>query len=163
MWIPPKYKIRALPVHQLTQCSVPKYYIKLVQSLKRQQLHYQTCHLTTGNQMICRTHIHTLKIAGMMPISVLRKLILSGRVFEGKYEQVRTCTPHTSRLGLSGRHVGASSNEWCNCSKSRVRTFSRRDSLLAFTFAAISYIFCNINENRRKKFNYQECGEVKKQ
>lgn len=106
-------------------------------------------------------YLHTLKMAGMMPVSVLRKLILSGNVYEGKYEQVRTCTPRTSRLGLNGRHVGASSNEWCNCSKSRVRTFSRRDSLLAFTLPAISYIFYNISENR-KKYNYKDFSKVEK-
>lgn len=34
------------------------------------------------------------------------KLIFRGRVFDGKYDDVRTCIPDTSRAGLRGRHVG---------------------------------------------------------
>ena len=80
-------------------------------------------------------------MAGIIPASALRKLILSGSVFEGKYELVHTCTPCTSRLGLNGRQVGDSCNVWCRHSKSRVSTFSLRDSLVVFTFPAISYMF----------------------
>lgn len=48
----------------------------------------------------------TLNIAGIIPELDPMKLIFSGRVFEGKYDDVRTCIPDTSRAGLSGRQVG---------------------------------------------------------
>lgn len=48
----------------------------------------------------------TLNIAGIRNPSSLVKLIFSGSVYDGKYDEVRTWIPETNKLGLNGRHVG---------------------------------------------------------
>lgn len=95
-------------------------------------------HINLNRHRILNSKTLTLNMAGMMQSSVEWKVILRGRVCEGKYEQERICTPDTSRLGLRGRQVLVASILEFSTSSAEVRAFMRSDSFVFFTVSATS-------------------------
>lgn len=95
-------------------------------------------HINLNRHCILNSKTLTLNMAGMMQSSVEWKVILRGRVCEGKYEQERICTPDTSRLGLRGRQVLVASILEFSTSSAEVRAFIRSDSFVFFTVSATS-------------------------